>query len=97
MKARDVREVAFLQASPEGRDAGRHLYAIERHYDVLQILRAPWSDLEASEVLDVPAAGRGSRVNYEGLALHEGRLILLSDNQGATVDGPTVLLSIDRL
>jgi hypothetical protein len=29
MKARDVREVAFLQASPEGRDAGRQLYAID--------------------------------------------------------------------
>ena len=96
-------ETRWLQLRSEtGKVSGlacddRHLYAIERHYDVLQILRAPWSDLEASEVLDVPAAGRGSRVNYEGLALHEGRLILLSDNQGATVDGPTVLLSIDRL
>ena len=72
-----------------------HLYAIERHYEVLHLLVAPWSDLSDTTLIPVPEGARGTKVNYEGLALQGGRALLLSDNQGASVDGPTVLLSLE--
>lgn len=71
-----------------------HLYAIERHYEVLHLLRAPYEDLMATEVVEVPEQARGPKVNYEGLAVRDGKALLISDNQGATVEGPTLLLTL---
>ncbi len=71
------------------------IFAIERHYGVLHLLQAPFQDLQASRRIDVPNQVRGSKVNYEGLVVIDGKALLLSDNQGATVEGPTILTTLE--
>lgn len=72
-----------------------HLFAIERHYGVLHLLQAPFEDLQASRRIEVPEQVRGSKVNYEGLVVIDGKALLLSDNQGTKVEGPTILTTLE--
>jgi len=77
-----------------------HALAIERHYGVSRILRfdlapgatevTPAVELDLGPVLN-------DTLNLEGIArLPDGRLVLVNDNQGGTVDGPTELLVLHR-
>lgn len=80
-------------------DGTASVWAIERHYGVSRILRftSPASPFGATELTPVIARDLGpilnDSLNLEGLVqLHDGRLIAVVDNQGATVDGPNELL-----
>lgn len=80
---------------------GAHLLAIERHYGTVRLVEADltWGTAEAPGTADARvvrdlAADLGDLPNLEGLAtLPDGRIVLLSDNQGGAVrTGPTVAL-----
>lgn len=73
-----------------------HALAIERHYGVSRILKfdlpagaaevTPQVDLDLGPVLN-------DTLNVEGIGkLPDGRLVMVNDNQGSNVDGPTELL-----
>jgi hypothetical protein len=92
----------LLLTTPTGKISGMtctfdgstiHVLAIERHDSVSRILRfdlaeeiTPAVELDLAPVLN-------DTLNLEGIArLPDGRLVMINDNQGAIVDGPTDLL-----
>jgi len=77
---------------------GDDVWAIERHYSVARLLhfRAGAGELTPKVALDLDPLTHGA-INPEGLArLPDGRFVLINDNQGATIDGPTELLVLPR-
>lgn len=75
-----------------------HVWAIERHYGICRILRfdiapttseiVPTIDLDLSAIIN-------DALNLEGIvALPDGRLVLINDNQGTRQDGPNELLMV---
>jgi hypothetical protein len=77
--------------------AGVELLAIERHYDVQRVLRVPvddgggpggWLD---PELVPLPGGTLEPSTNPEGLAFtDDGRFVVITDNQGRRVSGPTL-------
>ncbi len=77
-------------------DGTAHVWAIERHYGVSKILRFTMP-LGVGEITPAVAIDMGpilrDSLNLEGIIqLHDGRLVVINDNQGATIKGPTELL-----
>ncbi|HEY1557789.1 MAG TPA: esterase-like activity of phytase family protein [Kofleriaceae bacterium] len=76
-------------------DGSADVYAIERHYGVSRILHfglpAQPADITPTVVVDLDAIFHGA-FNLEGIArLPDGRFVLVNDNQGRTIVGPTEL------
>lgn len=77
-------------------DGTAHVLAIERHYGECRILSfdAPRQATDITPKVEYDLAPViGDSLNLEGIArLPDGRLVLVNDNQGRTVKGPTELL-----
>ena len=72
-------------------DADGTLWAIERHYQDLALLHVNVSEGVTVETCTLPAWLRDPEANWEGLTLNDNALYWISDNQNATVRGPTLL------
>ena len=79
-------------------DPDDSLWAIERHYEELELLQvtvAPDGGVTVSRC-GIPTWLRAANANWEGLAVDGDELVWVSDNQNATVSGPTRLARIPR-
>jgi hypothetical protein len=79
-------------------DGSVDILAIERHYEVSRVLQATLAP-EATDVTPTVAldlhAFIGEHTNLEGIVrLADGRWILVNDNQGTRVEGPTELFTM---
>ena len=80
-------------------DGTADVLAIERHYGVSRIIHfvaTPGAaDIAATLVLDLEPTVRDKfhdKLNLEGIVrLTDGRWVLVNDNQGSRVEGPTKL------
>jgi hypothetical protein len=76
-------------------DGTAEVLAIERHFKVTKILRFTLpttdGDITPTEVLDLGPV-LNSRLNLEGIAVANGRVFAVVDNQWKTLQGPSLLL-----
>jgi hypothetical protein len=77
-------------------DGTAHVWAIERHFGVSRVLRfdLPPTASDITPIVDEDLAPViNDTLNLEGIAeLPDGRLVIINDNQGSRVEGPTELL-----
>ncbi len=90
----DVGKISALYCTFEGTTA--HALAIERHYSVSRVLKFDLpegaAEVTPTVALDLEPVLHDT-LNLEGITvLPDGRWVMVNDNQGATVDGPTELL-----
>lgn len=72
------------------------VFAVERHFTVTKILRftlpTTEGDITPTELLDLGDI-LNSRLNIEGIAIANGRVFAVVDNQWKTLQGPSLLLA----
>jgi len=84
-------------------DAGLHLVAVERHYEIIHLLEAVWppdGEPRPPELLADLVDGLGPHFNPEGVVdLGGDRYLLIADNDTGGVRGPTrlALVTLTRL
>lgn len=77
-------------------DEDGSLWAIERHYEDLALLHVTVGEAVTVQTCALPAWLRDPEANWEGLTIDGDTLLWISDNQNATVRGPTLLARLAR-